>query len=281
MTPNLGRFITEDPARDGENWYAYTSRPLTRTDTTGLGVLDDYEYQKRTNAKNDVAVENTDCGDNDSGKPESKLSVEPKEEKKRANNVVKPDQDLRMTNWKAEFQEFTVGAFFLEAGLGIGTIDARFTNLDTFESYDVYLPVSISNQENYGLSTRLVIECGQLNARLPSSLSSEDIFKNFKGTSDVTSISTGTFFRTKTSSQVWNGEGLKFSVGTSSPSIQKLASEIPQGSAQLKSNNTPDQTMKPYGDAYETNVLIDPVKANEYINDFKQILRSKDSARLE
>jgi RHS repeat-associated protein len=35
--PTLGRFITEDPARDGVNWYAYCgNNPLTHTDPTGL-----------------------------------------------------------------------------------------------------------------------------------------------------------------------------------------------------------------------------------------------------
>ena len=35
--PTLGRFITEDPARDGDNWFAYVSNnPLTFTDPTGL-----------------------------------------------------------------------------------------------------------------------------------------------------------------------------------------------------------------------------------------------------
>jgi RHS repeat-associated protein len=35
--PTLGRFITEDPARSGGNWFAYCSNnPLTHTDPTGL-----------------------------------------------------------------------------------------------------------------------------------------------------------------------------------------------------------------------------------------------------
>lgn len=35
--PELGRFITEDPARDGVNWFVYCSNnPLNRTDPTGL-----------------------------------------------------------------------------------------------------------------------------------------------------------------------------------------------------------------------------------------------------
>jgi RHS repeat-associated protein len=35
--PKLGRFITEDPARDGSNWYGYCSNnPLKYVDPTGL-----------------------------------------------------------------------------------------------------------------------------------------------------------------------------------------------------------------------------------------------------
>jgi RHS repeat-associated protein len=38
--PDLGRFITEDPAHDGQNWYVYAGdNPLTFTDPTGLIVV--------------------------------------------------------------------------------------------------------------------------------------------------------------------------------------------------------------------------------------------------
>jgi hypothetical protein len=41
--PNLGRFITEDPARDGGNWFAYCgNNPLNFTDPTGLDASDFY-----------------------------------------------------------------------------------------------------------------------------------------------------------------------------------------------------------------------------------------------
>jgi RHS repeat-associated protein len=43
---SLGRFTTEDPAKDGGNWYAYCgSGPLTRTDPTGMmgGPVNEYE----------------------------------------------------------------------------------------------------------------------------------------------------------------------------------------------------------------------------------------------
>jgi RHS repeat-associated protein len=37
MDPDLGRFINEDPARDGQNWYAYVgNNPLSYVDPTGL-----------------------------------------------------------------------------------------------------------------------------------------------------------------------------------------------------------------------------------------------------
>ena len=39
--PNLGRFITEDPARDGDNWFDYCGDdPLSRFDPTGLDGID-------------------------------------------------------------------------------------------------------------------------------------------------------------------------------------------------------------------------------------------------
>ena len=38
--PTLGRFITEDPARDGNNWYTYAAEnPLTKIDPTGNEVI--------------------------------------------------------------------------------------------------------------------------------------------------------------------------------------------------------------------------------------------------
>jgi RHS repeat-associated protein len=38
--PELGRFITEDPIKDGLNWYSYVSnRPLTHIDPTGLYIV--------------------------------------------------------------------------------------------------------------------------------------------------------------------------------------------------------------------------------------------------
>ena len=38
--PNLGRFITEDPIRNGVNWFIYANNsPLVFTDPTGLGVI--------------------------------------------------------------------------------------------------------------------------------------------------------------------------------------------------------------------------------------------------
>jgi RHS repeat-associated protein len=40
--PTLGRFLNCDPARDGNNWYAYVSNnPMSRIDPTGLFGLDD------------------------------------------------------------------------------------------------------------------------------------------------------------------------------------------------------------------------------------------------
>jgi RHS repeat-associated protein len=45
--PELGRFISEDPAEDGENWYAYVeSNPLRFTDPTGLYI--EYGMKGRT-----------------------------------------------------------------------------------------------------------------------------------------------------------------------------------------------------------------------------------------
>ena len=42
--PELGRFITEDPAQDGINWYVYCgNNPLNRIDPTGLAWIFDYE----------------------------------------------------------------------------------------------------------------------------------------------------------------------------------------------------------------------------------------------
>ena len=52
-------FITQDPARDGLNWYGYAGQnPSNWQDNTGLSTtLDDYNYQKRTEDP-DKSVEN-------------------------------------------------------------------------------------------------------------------------------------------------------------------------------------------------------------------------------
>jgi RHS repeat-associated protein len=49
----LGRFVTEDPARDGTNWYEYCrNNPLIYLDPSGLSTTrDDYAYQLRTEGK--------------------------------------------------------------------------------------------------------------------------------------------------------------------------------------------------------------------------------------
>lgn len=41
MDPNLGRFVSEDPARDGRNWYAYCDEnPVNFTDRNGKFILE-------------------------------------------------------------------------------------------------------------------------------------------------------------------------------------------------------------------------------------------------
>ena len=46
--PELGRFITEDPVKDGTNWFSYVANnPLRYTDPTGLRLDDDLEEDYR------------------------------------------------------------------------------------------------------------------------------------------------------------------------------------------------------------------------------------------
>jgi RHS repeat-associated protein len=46
--PELGRFITEDPVKDGVNWFSYVANnPLRYTDSTGLRLDDDLEEDYR------------------------------------------------------------------------------------------------------------------------------------------------------------------------------------------------------------------------------------------
>ena len=48
--PTLGRFITEDPARDGGNWFAYVgNNPMSRVDPTGLEYWACGNPEKETN----------------------------------------------------------------------------------------------------------------------------------------------------------------------------------------------------------------------------------------
>ncbi|MDA3812609.1 MAG: RHS repeat-associated core domain-containing protein [Spirochaetaceae bacterium] len=45
--PQLGRFITEDPIKDGLNWFAYANNnPLRYTDPTGLVATDSDQYEE-------------------------------------------------------------------------------------------------------------------------------------------------------------------------------------------------------------------------------------------
>lgn len=39
--PNIGRFITQDPIRDGLNWYAYCgNNPVMKVDLTGMKPIE-------------------------------------------------------------------------------------------------------------------------------------------------------------------------------------------------------------------------------------------------
>jgi hypothetical protein len=51
--PELGRFITEDPVKDGVNWFSYVANnPLRYTDPTGLRLSDDdLEEERKSNEK--------------------------------------------------------------------------------------------------------------------------------------------------------------------------------------------------------------------------------------
>jgi hypothetical protein len=65
-----GRFISEDPARDGANWYVYVSNnPLKYIDPTGLAVMDDYDYQQKSGMTQDErdAYDGKDNNGNDGG----------------------------------------------------------------------------------------------------------------------------------------------------------------------------------------------------------------------
>lgn len=58
--PDMGRFITEDPIKDGNNWYAYCrNNPYSYTDPTGLLTTSQgmaksgYDGNGNYNARND------------------------------------------------------------------------------------------------------------------------------------------------------------------------------------------------------------------------------------
>ena len=56
--PQLGRFITEDPIKDGVNWYAYVANnPLIYTDPTGLvNIPFAFDYQMHDSAWSNNSV---------------------------------------------------------------------------------------------------------------------------------------------------------------------------------------------------------------------------------
>ncbi len=58
--PELGRFITEDPIRDGENWYGYVrNNPLRYVDPTGLEPTLDWLHEEGLIPDEDFAKYNT------------------------------------------------------------------------------------------------------------------------------------------------------------------------------------------------------------------------------
>ena len=59
MTQLSGRFLTEDPARSGDNWFAYCDNdPLSRIDPTGLEYYGAGNWERETNP----AVKIADAG---------------------------------------------------------------------------------------------------------------------------------------------------------------------------------------------------------------------------
>jgi hypothetical protein len=61
--PTLGRFITEDPVKDGINWHVYVANnPLRYTDPTGLRLTD--EDQEEQNKSDEKEREKEDRKDN-------------------------------------------------------------------------------------------------------------------------------------------------------------------------------------------------------------------------
>ena len=56
--PTLGRFITEDPIKDGLNWYGYcANNPLRYTDPTGLRLDDDLETDLKRKDREEIELE--------------------------------------------------------------------------------------------------------------------------------------------------------------------------------------------------------------------------------
>jgi RHS repeat-associated protein len=78
--PAQGRFTTEDPIRDGQNWYAYCgNNPMTYTDPTGL-LSPEEEYEQAMELGNEVYGSSTSSQSGSEAKEEVDTRTTPQRE---------------------------------------------------------------------------------------------------------------------------------------------------------------------------------------------------------
>ena len=106
MDSSLGRFISEDPIKDGLNWYVYvSSNPLRSIDPTGLSEAE--ENYARTSSGSGDDDDDDDDDDGDDRSADQNVEEEPGEEQKSDEMITEPaeQEEQKQEKTKAVVEE--------------------------------------------------------------------------------------------------------------------------------------------------------------------------------
>ncbi len=242
-----GRFITEDPARDGQNWYVYTSNnPLKFIDPTGLRpeegpqAGDGPEPDNEESPADDPTPETpTDDGNGNQGKEDNdngddnKKKDDPKLEdlESQIPEPVTPGtefpeavQEIIMEEWIVTGQEFISGAAFVVTGSGMavasGTGDFTFTNTVTGETFNASYNITQTNKggtyAQLGLSTNTVGNpIFETSAEFPSGTTPQEVAMSYEGPFSSISVGVGVVSVSYFEGGDWKGSSVNTFAGGS------------------------------------------------------------------